>query len=435
MAENAEQCVYSGQEVQQSDINQLGATGGLADDHVLAELLRLAPMNGSTVAKAIMPYSSGGSSNGTVTTTHGANASLVINPFRAVVGSRNLPSGSLPTGSISTDSPALANWRDIRSGVYVGSSSSLTATIALAPSGGTYARWDLVYASIAPDASGPSVNRRVKNPTTGALSVSSVPNYINSPVTVSVAKGTEAAGTPALPALPGDGSGVYNIPLAYVRVPHTFTSTSAISTKDIRATAGSVSSFVHAAGGIKVETCSGNNDGNSVFNGSAAFAWAADSWGTRPGPWLPPDMTGGLVRIAQIDNFNASNANWSHQNGGVVDSSRDWRNRYIKVTGSYGGIAFASDPTATISALPFGNTNSEVPIVSLGNSIFADNTYTPGGSSYATVWAYTIVALGATFALVVDMNTGYLLWYTSTPSTISKRFFFWIEASGQFPNE
>ena len=46
----------NGQEVEQSDINALSDAGGLADDHVLAELLRLAPFSGNGVSKAILPF-------------------------------------------------------------------------------------------------------------------------------------------------------------------------------------------------------------------------------------------------------------------------------------------------------------------------------------------------------------------------------------------
>ena len=46
----------NGQEVEQSDINALSDAGGLADDHVLAELLRLAPFSGSGASKAILPF-------------------------------------------------------------------------------------------------------------------------------------------------------------------------------------------------------------------------------------------------------------------------------------------------------------------------------------------------------------------------------------------
>ena len=450
MSENAYVETYSGQEVQLSDLDQIGTTAGLADDHVLAECLRLAPYTGSAVSKAILPTGyRAQSAPATVQTSGSANGSINVNPFRAIVGSRNTVAAA-PTG-LSTDSAALANWRDIRSGVFVGTAATtLYKTIPLAANASGSPRWDLVYASIAVDANGPTVNRRVKNPTTGVIAVQNVPAYLCSPVTVAVITGTPGS-TPALPTLPADGAGVYNIPLSYVAVPNGFTTTTTVIDSQIRTTTvNGVSEFADIKAGIKAKPCNGNNDGNTAFNGGGNFAWNPAGALPRPAPWLPPDWIGGGVFVAQIDNTGATpSTSWSHQSLGVIDNSVDWRYRIIRVTGvSHATLKFASDPTnvAGVSPLPGGNNsifstspygtsgNALSPLITLGSSFIYDSLYGTA-NTYATVWQNQLPLASPTYnvALMVNMTTGALTWYTSGTGS-NARFFFWIECTAQFPN-
>ena len=415
MAENAFTVGTSGQEVQNGDVTQIGVTGGLADDHVLAEFVRMVPLNGPVVSKLIVPYSVAGNTIGTVTTTHSANGSVLISPFRAIVGTRNAASGA-PTG-ITTDSEALANWRDIRSGAYVGSSNTLTAALALAPNA-SFARWDLVYAAVTPDTNGPSVARRVKNPLTGAISAPNVPEYILTTVTVAVVTGTSLA-TPPLPALPADGAGIYYIPLAYVYVPNGFGSSSTVLTKNIRATTQNVSGYANLSESFDCAVANSNNDENVNFNAGGTFPWNAT--GARPGPWMGPDWRGGKMLVAQVD--NVTGGAYSHANNDIVDSSIDWRKRLITVVANYGTAIFATDPAGTtpVSAVPDdGSTNTTV---QFGSSFIA---------SSAGIWGATIS--GTTVGLLVDQSTGHLTWSTTNGSANLKRFAFMIFATGQMAN-
>lgn len=435
MSENAYQPAQSGQEVQQGDVDQLGTTSGLADDHVFAELLRLAPYNGVTVSKAIMPAGFKGNLDFGVVQPSGRNdGSISVNPFRAVVGSRNAVAA--PPSGISTDSDALANWRDIRSGVFVGSATDLVQAFVLAPNTSGNPRWDLAYAAIVPDTAGPSVQRRVKDPTSGNITVATVPAYIYSPVTVAILTGTPGT-TPALPTLPADGAGTYNIPIAYIRVPNGFSSTSTVATQDIRSTTvNGVMDYVDVRGGLKARPCNGNNDGNATFNAGGSFAWNPASAGNRPGPWLPPDWIGGSVFVAEVDNESSSSAAWSVASLGIVDNSIDWRNRIIKVAGSWSGTyKFGNDPTGYSgtgilipNASQLGTTL--VPTGSLGSTFASDGVNPPSTTTYVTVWQ--AAQSGQTVALLVNMTDGSLRWY-STGNTLS-RYFFWIESTGQFPN-
>jgi hypothetical protein len=395
-------------------------TGGLADDHVLAEFVRLVPLNGPTVSKLIIPYSVAGNTTATVAPSHSANGSVTISPFRAICGTRNSAAGAPVTGNITTDSDALANWRDIRSGVFVGSATTLTATIPLTPSAGVNPRWDLVYAAVTPDSSGPSVSRRVKNPSTGAIAVQNVPEYIATTVTVAAVTGTPGA-TPALPTLPADGAGIYYIPLAYVRIPTTFSGSTTILVTDIRDTTQNVSSFANMSESFDCGVANGNNDENTQFNpGSTTFPWltASASLG-RPAPWMPPDWRGGTMLVAQVD--NVTGGTYSHANLAVVDSSIDWRKRLVTVIANYGTAIYGTDPTGTtpVSAVPDApSTNTSI---QFGSSFVA---------SSAGVWGATIG--GVTVALTVNQSNGNLCW--STTGSVGKRFAFMIFATGQMPN-
>src|ERR1700719_1812588 len=115
MAEDFLQLAQNGVEVEQGDINLLGSVGGLADDHVLAELLRLAPFSG-TVAKAVLPFGHTQSAAPTVA-PNGASGSVVVSPFRVIVGSRDT------TANIGVR----ANWNDLRSGICAGATLPLAA--------------------------------------------------------------------------------------------------------------------------------------------------------------------------------------------------------------------------------------------------------------------------------------------------------------------
>lgn len=447
MAEQIEQLQYDGQEVQKMDYNLLAMLSGLADDRVLAELLRMQPFDGTTIQKAVVPFSlrapaSGGVLVGTpgcVIGTGGNNGSIRIRPFRAVVGSRNTNSGS-QTGADTQDSAALANWRDIRSGIFIGSATTLTQDIVIAPNTSGNARWDLVYCTVAVDANGPTVTRRVKDPNSAALSTPTVSQYLYSPVTVTVLQGTP--GSPAAqPSLPADGAGNYNIALAYVRVPNGFGASTNISSRDIVATASTGAVFQRLQPTVRV--ASGNNDKNAAFTTSSGpFYYNPTSAGSRPGPFMPPDWGGREEMIAEIDLTNASNANWSHQNGGVVDDTVDWRYRFVECICAVGSSSskFATDPTASGNVLPYAasqdvRASTDGPNVQYGNSLYPDGNLVTNTATLLNVLNSTngLLASGSQIGLYVDMSTGKLLFFNNGTAPLVK-LFIWLRATGQMPN-
>src|ERR1700722_19360525 len=89
-----------GQEVEVNDLQNLGTVAGLSDDRVFAELVRLQPFNGN-IYKGIIPFGFRGaqgvpSPGGTVQSSGTNNGSITVNPFRAIIGTRNAANAAPP---------------------------------------------------------------------------------------------------------------------------------------------------------------------------------------------------------------------------------------------------------------------------------------------------------------------------------------------------
>jgi hypothetical protein len=413
------QHTVNGQSVLTADLNVLGESSALADDRVFAELFRLAPYDGATISRGVLPYGSGA-----VVAAAGASGSVSVRPFRALVGSRT---------AVATD--AKKNWRDIRSAIGVGTT-TLAQTVALAANATGNPRWDLVYAAVAVDANSASITRKVKDPTTKAIAGQSLVTTLETVVTLGVVAGTAGA-SPAFPSLPADSGGTYYISLAHVRIPNGFGASSTVAAKDIDevapilpvSTATGASSLRPAnqhnvIGGVAI-----SGAGTSTANG--ALKWSGSS-ATRPGLYLPPSMSGSESLIIEIDLGNASSANWSHQNADIVDNSRDWRNRFWRwhahvgsgatnagkfpggaatVIGysSEGTPGFANDADYVAHASGLGSsfdssgTDAAVAIVSASGPAA---TQAPSGTSNISTYA---MAPATRVRLYVDTATGALL--------------------------
>lgn len=434
MAENQFNAAVDGQEFAIGDANALGVTAGLADDRLLAELLRLPNFDGTSVYKTILPYSQGvltpGASivlPGTVQPTGSANGSINVMPFRAVVGSR-----------VTAASNPLAAWRDIRSSVSVGAS-ALAQTFALSPNSSGNPRWDLVYASVTVDLPSGGQVRRVKNPSTGAITAPVETTYLANPVTVTVLTGTPGA-TPSIPSLPDDSGGVYNIAIAAVRVVNGFNSTHTVLTPDIRDQVAVSPGQSPTMGTTRMMPASGNNDQSGTYTSDTAGpgVWTASSSGQRPGPFLPPSMVGVESRTAIVDLFTTAHP--SHSSGSIVDASIDWRNRFVRVTAVASPNKFPNDPTAGVNTVPQSTQGQMRELVGTQISDYqVGNTFVGDGklvSSRATVVIMTQdigLPSGAIVGIYVDSTSGNLLWFNNGTAT-NLRYFFWIEATAQLPN-
>lgn len=450
-----------GQETQFEDFPTFGMSAGLADDRVLAEILHLAPFypgSGGIVQKRIIPlmqtplpagkWPAGATQYLGTVQPNGATGSVLVYPFRAIIGSRNnvavVPADNASYPNPANQTAALASWRDIRSGIFIPTPTSLATALAIAANGSGTPRWDLVYATIQIDSSSVATAvRRVKDPASGNISSPSVPSYLLSPVSVSIVTGTPSA-TPAIPALPADTTGQYNIPLCLIRVPNGFGSTTTVAPQDIRPHTVT-SSFDDTSSRFDVSPCNGNNESNNAgAAGANAFNVAGSQYynpatsGQRPGAFLPPEWHGGVMKAAFVD---TSSTNPSHKNGTIVDSGIDWRNRIFRVwVTADDSQKFCTDSTVVgtvVAAIP---TPIDAPLIQMSNSMVQDDIgglLAPlSGKSvimFATPSQIAAMASSSQVALYVDPTTGSLYWYDNgTPSGC--RFAIWIDASAIMAN-
>lgn len=449
--------LVDGVELENSDLALAAKVAGLADDRVFSEFLRLMPTDGSSpVSRAIFPTGFAWYSQqydpltagtplhnvyATVAPTGSANGSVAINPFRALIGSRT-----------AAGTNALDNWRDMRSAVFVGSATSLAATVPITANSSGNPRWDLVYAAVTVDAQQNSVQRRVKDPNSSAVSIVSVYQYLATTVSIQVVVGTPGA-SPAIPNVPGDSSSTFNVALGAVLVPNGWNSTSTVIPEQIRDLAP-VITLGAAAGACTMRPASQQHDGidssghitpgsYSGINAGTNFGWDVATPHRAP-LFLPPGMVGTESRLVLMD-FHTGGVH-SHINGDLLDDSIDWRNRFFRVTAFVcSGELFASDPIAqagTTPSIPFplGLGNGRLSF-GLGNSFITDGLFL---SSYATIWqeANTILSAFETGGAQVAGGTKVGLLCNRTKGTLHAgvsgnpgcRVFLWIEASGQLAN-
>lgn len=306
----------NGQEFQIADANLIGQEAALAEDRVLAELLRLPPNIGGAVKKAVLPFAHLASIVAMIA-PNGATGQVTVSPFLAIVGSRT-----------NASSDAIAALRDQRSQTYVGSATSLTGTASFGANSSGQPRWDLLCAVVAVDANGPSVIRYIKDPTTKVVTGTSIVTTLVTSVTLQVVPGTAAA-SPDPPATPSDGGGNYYIPLALVRIPNGFNGSSTVLKSDI-ATIAPIVPISRASGVATMQPA----DQQFTIGGSAITAARVEAWGAaapvKPGYFVPAVMVGAESVFVDVDLTSASSANWSHASGAVIDASRDWSNRWFE---------------------------------------------------------------------------------------------------------
>jgi hypothetical protein len=425
MAEPRFALQLNGQELQRDDVNLIAQEAALADDRVLAELLRLAPFDGSRVNRAIVPFGHTGAASGTVAPGP-PNGSVFVMPFRAVVGSRT----TVPSG-------AKDAWRDIRSAIYTGSPASLVGTLPLAPNPGAQARWDLVYASLAVDANGASALRFAKDAATKVVSPQAVVTTLVHVVTVSVLVGTPSA-TPAPPAPPSDAAGAFNIPLAWVRVAPNFGPNSQINPSDICEIAPVVPlSRVLGTQSLRAA----NRQGGAALSPDRLAQWATA--GARPNAFLPSTTVGGETIIAALELSGASNT-WSHASGAVIDDSTDWRGRVFRV----GAVALMGSLTS-FAWQRVANQSVFVPRAQLnlnfndsqnftfGQSFVDDGTAFFGGYVGGTVFfaqptTLKSMAANSRIAVYVDFVSGNMRLFVDGAPEL--RVLLWIDATCPIPN-
>lgn len=401
----------NGQQVIKDDFEAIGETAGLADDRVFAEILRLAPYSG-TVSRGILPF--GHTTSGDLATVepNGATGKVLVRPFRAVIGSRT---------ASGTDS--LKNWRDVRSAIHYGSSSTVVGTeLSLTANMSADARWDLVYAAVSVDSnSSPSI-RKVKDPVTKVITDESVSLFLQTVVSVGVSVGTTSP-TPTMAAGPADGAGTYYIPLAWVRVPAGFTSTSTVLPSDI-AESSHVVSLSRTAGVSSLRPSS------RAATATTAQQQTWGSTGTRPTLWMPSSMRGAETLVIPVDTSVDSD-------GAILDDSVDWRHRLCRFTIALapsgtspvwaGGAAFS--PYSYLTTL---TASSNYTVSGVGHTCAAD----VAGKAFAALVAGEDIAVlpnGTKIGVYCDLSTGALKLHIDG-AVGSLLALVWLELTAPFTN-
>lgn len=375
----------NGQEVETDDLNGICDMAGFADDRALSEMLRIRPYDGSVITKGILPYGftpDAAPIDGMV--TEGTTGGTVrVSPFRAFVGSRTAEA-----------SDATANWRDIRSADYIGAVDSLDHDVAITANASGSARIDLIYAAFAIDAPGEQGTRFVRDPSTEVQTPELVTLKIAQVVTIGVITGTPSA-TPVVPTTPSDSGSTFIIPIAYLAIPNGWGGSSTLAKTRILIVAPIVPiSPTTGASSVTVAN-SLNKVGGSYLTAARMAAWA--NTGVRPNAFVPSTMIGKKTLIVDLDLQDASSANWSHQNGFVVDDSQDWGHRtaewHAMLNLASANIKFAWDQALT-------STNPAVPQA----VVTAPGTYESSGMGQS----FTRDANGSTGA-----NSGFVMLLTS----------------------
>jgi hypothetical protein len=297
---------HNGQQVITSDLDIIGEGAGLADDRVLHELLRMPPAVGSVVSKGVLP----GTHGTALVDANGATGSVLVQPFRAVIGAR-----------IAEATNPKESYRGSRSGIVVGNATTRAQAVVLSPNASGQPRWDLVYAVVQPDQNDAGTVIKRKDPSTHQILATLTPKTKSTLATLGVISGVPLA-LPSAPALPTDTTTEFYVPIAFVRVPNGFTSGSTVAKADI-ATVAPCLALATATGAGSFRVANAHNKVGGAMISSAAFgAWGA-SGAAKPVSWIPSNAVGeNTIMVAA----NLGSGVETIASGGIIDDSRDWRN-------------------------------------------------------------------------------------------------------------
>jgi len=356
----------NGQAVYSEDYSLIGGEAALADDRVLAELLRMLPF-GATASRGVMPYRVNAyeapATQGQAIVKAGTGK-VTVSPFRAFIGSRTAAAAG-----------GKANWRDIRSAIMVGATTLNSDVTPDATIVGVQ-RIDLVYAAVSVDVNDSGVSRKIKSPTTGVISTSTVVVTKSTNIALGVVKGADNVAT--VPALQADGGGTYYIALAYVHVPASFGGATVLTNADVWEASPAIT-MAESTGAASVRPADGSFLATGAVETNTPFAFTG-----RKAGHLPSTMVGGEEILVALDLVAP---NFSHVTGDVVDASRDWTKRLW--TWQIAGIGSGSTPffpweAAAAVPLAPGSTciaASGLLASGMGQSFVADVAPTRGGVS------------------------------------------------------
>jgi len=403
-----------GQDVAEEELNWVAETAAKTDDHVLAELLRMIPgLSGGFVHKAILPYRvealhpSGVAVNTTgIITPFGTTGSVLVYPFRALIGSRYVGDQSI--------------WYDIRTARFMGTIAPVLAAQRVLSATVTNSRWDLIYARVDLTVTSAPVERIVR--TVGGDVAQNISLYTDTTVTIGVVEGAEGA-TPVRPALPTDGSGAYYIGIAYVLLPHPFTSSTAVEPEWICEHVP-VAPLAASTGAVTFRPASFAYADDSAL-------WAQRAWGPadeRPEEHLPATMLGGAQRFIALDFMDVTKS-LDPDVPTVMDNTIDWRNRvltFVVYGNAVAGRRFAWMP----DSLPFVELEPSGPALTFMGSTF--NLDMPALVLNATT--FPIITSDSSLVIGISATGELTATYVSGTTPLLEKYCIIVQATGQFTN-
>jgi hypothetical protein len=307
----------NGQEVGQTELNGGWRAAALADDFLLAELLRLPWCTGvGQVAKAVLPfgiacppaplgsYNFSPDNHAQILLASGIPGYMIVTPFRAIIGSRTL---------VTTN--GLDGRMDIRSAIYAPETGFGLLPIPTEND-------DIeIYAVVSIDAATPVVTRYGRD-SGGVVGSQNVVVSRQTTITLGMVNGS----------MPADVAGVsYTIHLG--TIPGGYNGTDILTPDDFWEDAPIVP--IHPAMGIKTARPAGYcfaSTGTAV-----RIPWTAGQ--PRPAIYLPPSMQGGASLWLPLKLYGTP----SVADGDVVDNSEDWRHRFFEWSCTGEDVPLATD--------------------------------------------------------------------------------------------
>ncbi|HEY2509820.1 MAG TPA: hypothetical protein VGI39_03160 [Polyangiaceae bacterium] len=439
---------------------KIGQAAARVDDYLLAELLKLAPFDGTNTARVVLPYQENGAASPTnlplLSIAAGGGTTIQVRPFRAIIGTRVTPAGlpatAVPPAEFLLPTAAEQSYRDIRSAVLaqnLGADGRVGFTIPstqFVSNSSGHPRIDLIYATLYLEQASSSATLLVKPPTSGSAAPTSIAptklTSVGSPAgaanAIGVVVGTPAL-VPTLPATPADTANQYVFPLGYVIVPDGFVSGSTALLAHNICTVAQAGAIAAAMGGGRIRPLANLAGANGLVNLASNWRTAF----TRPGWTVPTTMVGGEIAWCLFD-ATLSSVSAPFGDAAILDATIDWRNRYfvaVVYASQSSGQIFGSDPQS--GSAPFvpcgGLSGSGANILLASGQSFRDDSLSTLASSRngGVVWWASPVTLsalagGSALGMYVDLATGALkAFYTGTPA---RRLFVWIFATAPYDN-
>jgi hypothetical protein len=284
------------------DIQRIADAAAGADDAALQGLFAPGAANGSTRVKRVVPLLG-------ETRTSSDPRSVRTLLWESATGRVQLLPCMVQVFGVTT--AAVAQALDLS--VYV-----TTALTSAAFASSAAGRVDVLYAVVTRvTPSGGVRNRRMKDTSSGAVSVAPQNVYSVAQVSLAVATGTEGSSTPAT--VPADGAGSYNVALARVALPAGYTSGDALFSGG-----GSYVTQVWSRAALRTDMTRYIRPGVQAYEANAD-AGATSSGGSRLIAMNASDRYASVQRIRAVFRQSAAVARV------VLDSSINWTNRIVRV--------------------------------------------------------------------------------------------------------